>query len=181
MHESNALATDRDPPGPQRSPRRQKLVRPSLQLRLTAWFVGLAVVSVALQCILVYSRISKLALDLPGDSAATFNAFATSYRQILVICLLIVLPLTAAVGILTTFRIAGPIHRMSEFLKAVRAGEQPPACELRRGDELRDFCELLNEVTAPLRHPGPALDEVRAALPGSAAPDVASARPGQQA
>mgnify|MGYP005703992283 CR=1 FL=1 len=61
------------------------------------------------------------------------------------------LPLVYAVGILTTFRFAGPIYRFEMFLGQVRRGENPADCRLRKGDHLKDFCELLNDVTRPLR------------------------------
>ena len=65
--------------------------------------------------------------------------------------MLIFLPLTYAVGILTTFRIAGPLYRFETFLNQVLAGEKPERFRLRKGDELQDFADLLNAVTEPLR------------------------------
>ena len=61
------------------------------------------------------------------------------------------LPLVFAVGVLTTFRFAGPVYRFEQFLKNVIAGKAPADCRLRKGDHLQDFCQLLNQATAPLR------------------------------
>jgi nitrogen fixation/metabolism regulation signal transduction histidine kinase len=61
------------------------------------------------------------------------------------------LPLTIAVGILVTFRIAGPVYRLKEFLKSIASGATPEDCRLRKGDELQDLCSLANDATAPLR------------------------------
>jgi hypothetical protein len=55
------------------------------------------------------------------------------------------------VGVLTTFRVAGPLYRIEMFLKQVARGEKPADCRLRKGDELVEFCEVVNLATAPLR------------------------------
>ena len=75
------------------------------------------------------------------------------------------LPITATVGILATFRIAGPLNRIEAFLTEVRDGSKPADCIIREGDELRELCDLVNEVTAGLREPGvdPAASEREAA------------------
>ena len=65
------------------------------------------------------------------------------------------LPLTFLVGVLTTFRIAGPVYRFEQFLAAVRRGERPSDFHLRKGDELTDLAALINEATGPLREPPP--------------------------
>ena len=61
------------------------------------------------------------------------------------------LPLTFCVGVVVTFRFAGPIYRFEKYLKALARGEQVEECRIRKGDELQEFCKLLNEATAPLR------------------------------
>jgi hypothetical protein len=70
---------------------------------------------------------------------------------VFVISAAVLLPLTLSVGIVATFRIAGPLHRFETFLRAIANGEKPADCKIRRGDELQEFCTLLNDVTAPLR------------------------------
>jgi len=69
----------------------------------------------------------------------------------LAIAFLVFLPLTFFVGILSTFRVAGPLYRFEKFLESLQRGERPPDFRLRKGDELHDLAELLNQATAPMR------------------------------
>jgi hypothetical protein len=55
------------------------------------------------------------------------------------------------VGVLSTFRIAGPIYRFEQYLRQVVKGEAEGPCRIRDGDELWDLCDLINQATAPLR------------------------------
>ena len=63
----------------------------------------------------------------------------------------VVMPLSFAVGVLITFRVAGPVYRLERFLSEVLRGEKPADCRLRKGDELHELCALMNRATAGLR------------------------------
>jgi hypothetical protein len=67
---------------------------------------------------------------------------------------------TLVVGILATFLVAGPLYRFEQFLRASLNGENPPDCRLRKGDELSEFCGLLNDATRHLRTGKDRSDEV---------------------
>ena len=71
--------------------------------------------------------------------------------EILLVSFGMLLPLTIAVGILVTFRIAGPVYRFEKYLKQVIDGEEVGPCRIRDGDEFQELCELINQATAPLR------------------------------
>lgn len=131
--------------------RRKKLIKPRLQLKLTLVFVGLSALSLLLQFILFSSRLTNVALELPNDSGFLLQKSSGLLLETVLISFLLFLPLTFVVGVLTTFRIAGPIYRFELFLDAVRRGENPRDFRLRKGDELQEFAELLNTVTQPLR------------------------------
>jgi methyl-accepting chemotaxis protein len=131
--------------------RMRKLVRPRLQLRLTLSFVGLAFMALAFQFVLFTSVMSQ---TLDGDTGAFSERFvdvAGAYQRVFLISLGVVLPLTALVGILTTFRIVGPLFNISRFLQRTLDGQNPEDCRLRSGDEYQDLADLANRVTAPLR------------------------------
>ena len=131
--------------------RRKKLIKPRLQLKLTLTFVGLSALSLLLQFILFQNTLAEAALDLPHDSDVLLGATNGLLAHVLLVSFLAFLPLTFLVGILTTFRIAGPIYRFEQFLSAVQRGERPPDFRLRRGDELMDLAALINAATEPLR------------------------------
>lgn len=137
--------------GGRKSGRSTKLVDRRLQLRLTGWFLVLSSLTMVFQFLLFTSVASKVALEPHSDPAAIYAAFSAACVRVLWISALVVLPATLLVGVLTTFRIAGPVYRLKAFLDAIRRGESPPDVQIRKGDELQDVCELLNEVTRPLR------------------------------
>ena len=69
----------------------------------------------------------------------------------LLISFALFLPLMFFVGILVTFRFAGPVYRFKMYLGEVIRGEKPKDCRLRKGDELQDLCAVINQATEPLR------------------------------
>ncbi len=155
-----------------KSPRLQKLVHPRLQLRLTLSFVGLAFLALAFQFVLFVSVMSETLERTPGAFADHFTEVAGAYQRVFLISLGVVLPLTALVGVMTTFRIVGPLFNITRFLKRTLAGEKPEDCRLRSGDEYQDLCELVNQVSAPLRRGAPvssATEDASAALAGQPA------------
>lgn len=134
--------------------RRRKLIQPGLQLRLTLTFVGIAALSLLLQFVLFANAMTELAVGLPSDGAIVMERTGDMLTAVLGVSFLVFLPLTFAIGVLSTFRIAGPVYRFTSFLRQVQRGERPPDFRLRSGDELKELAQLINEVTAPLRtHP----------------------------
>ncbi|MFN0206679.1 MAG: hypothetical protein ACKVS6_10265 [Planctomycetota bacterium] len=132
--------------------RRQKLPKRALQLKLTFTFVGLSALGLLLQFLLFMSSLSAAAEELPHDSEILIEATGGMLIRVFLVTSLIVLPITLLLGILSTFKIAGPIYKFEKFLKAVINGEQREACWLRKGDELNEMCDLLNRATEPLRN-----------------------------
>ncbi|HIG85787.1 MAG TPA: hypothetical protein EYQ25_01960 [Planctomycetes bacterium] len=135
--------------------RRRKLIKPSLQLKLTAIFTGLCALSLLLQFILFQSALTSAALELPADSARMLDLSQSIVLKVLAISFLVCLPLTFLVGIMTTFRFAGPVWRFETFLKSILRGEKPQDFTLRKGDQLTELAELLVRSTRPLRADSP--------------------------
>ena len=134
-----------------RQKRRIKLIRPRLQLRLILAFLGVTALALTLQFILFTSSLTRVAVELPQDGPLLIEQLPEHVLAVLLISAALVLPLTFFVGVLVTFRVAGPLYRFELFLKDVERGAKPADCRLRKGDELQDLCELLNRATAPLR------------------------------
>ena len=136
---------------PQTYQRRRKLIKPRLQLKLTLTFVGLSALSLLLQFVLFQNVLTEAALLLPNDHDVLVGETNGLLLAVLAVSFLVLLPLTFLVGVLATFRIAGPVYRFEQFLAAVRRGERPADFHLRKGDELTDLAALINEATEPLR------------------------------
>jgi methyl-accepting chemotaxis protein len=130
--------------------RRIKLIKPRLQIRLTLTFVGMAAMSLVLQFLLFLARFSEVAASLPEDGGLLLDKLESVLIGVVATSALLFLPLIFAVGILTTFKIAGPVYRFERHLEQIARGEEPGACRLREGDELQDLCEMLNRALATL-------------------------------
>lgn len=134
--------------------RRRKLIRPRLQLKLTGIATGVALVALLLQ-FLLFSRVTAtLAARMPNDALYLLELAQRELLWALVTSVCLLLPLSIGVGILSTFRVAGPVYRLERYLQQVADGERPADCRLRDGDELQDLCRLVNEATRPLRVEG---------------------------
>jgi hypothetical protein len=128
-----------------------RLIQPRLQLKLVLTFLGMAMLAMTLQFLLLAAALVALAGDLPNDGLTMQQELPERLMWILGLSFGVCLPLIFCVGVVITFRIAGPLYRFEKFLDAVKKGEKPADCRLRKGDELQDFCVLLNDATAPLR------------------------------
>lgn len=131
--------------------RRIKLIKPRLQMKLVGVFVGLSALGFLLQSLHVGLRLSELAASLPEGGSYLMAVMPELPLEILLVSFGMLLPLTVAVGILVTFRIAGPVYRFEKYLEAVIRGEETGPCRIRKGDEFHELCELINQATASVR------------------------------
>ena len=131
--------------------RRIKLIKPRLQMKLVGVFVGLSGLGFLLQSLHVGLRLSELASSVPEGGTYLMAVMPELPLEILLVSFGMLLPLTIAVGILVTFRIAGPVYRFEKYLSQVINGEEVGPCRIRDGDEFQELCDLINQATAPLR------------------------------
>ena len=132
-------------PSAMRYKRRRTLINPRIQLKLTATFLGVALIGLFLQSQLFAHQLTTQIAERP-EAGLTTAAVMPLVLRTLLLSLLWVVPLTFAVGILATFRLAGPLYRIEQHLSAVARGEEPGPCRLRDGDQLKELCELLNRA-----------------------------------
>jgi hypothetical protein len=138
-------------PQPQTQRRRIKLIKPKLQLKMVGVFVGLSALGFLLQSLHVGLRLSELSSSMPEGGSYLMAVMPELPLEILLVSFGMLLPLTIAVGILVTFRIAGPVYRFEKYLKSVIRGEEVGPCRIRQGDEFQELCELINQATAATR------------------------------
>jgi hypothetical protein len=155
-----------------------KLVSPSLQLKLIGSFAGLSALSLLLQFVLLSMRISQLSARMPEGGDFLAEQAPGVLFGILVFSFTALLPITFAVGVIITFRIAGPIHHFEQHLEQVLRGEDSAPCSIREKDELQRLCVLINQAIAAARQQGTAAGS-RAAPPP--ADHVVAAVSGEQA
>ncbi len=131
--------------------RRIKLIRPRLQLKLIGWFLGVATLALLMQYLLFAWSVSELAVESPDGVAALSVQAAPMLLRALLMSFLFLLPLIALVGVLVTFRIAGPVYRFETYLAQIARGEEVGPCRIREGDELRELCDRINQAVTALR------------------------------
>lgn len=143
--------------------RRRKLIKPGIQLRLTGGFLVLALVALILQAMLFVSQLTDLASRMPSGGGILQEAIPSLMATTVLVSAGALIPIILAVGILSTFRVAGPIHRFEVHLQAIARGEDPGPCRIREDDQLHELCDALNDAVEHLR------DEARVAREEKAA------------
>lgn len=131
--------------------RKKKLIQPRLQMTMILSFLGIAVLALLLQFLLFQSTLSMLAADMPQDGALLLERIPGFTLLVLAISLCVLLPMTFFVGVLVTFRVAGPMHKFDMHVQAIARGEDPGECRLRKNDQLQEFCAHLNAAISRLR------------------------------
>jgi hypothetical protein len=154
--------------------RTKKLIMPKFQLKVAGACLGLALMAVLTLMILMNEAILDFADKGWVDSAALQDKWAGVLLAKLGIALLIFAPMTLALGIILMHRVAGPLYRFDMFLRAVVKGEHPDPCRIRSSDELKEFCVLLNRMTAPMRNGTVDLAPFQAAMVDSDPLDLAA-------
>lgn len=134
--------------------RSKKLVQPALQMRIAVVFLITAAVAVLVQAGVLTWVLTDLSFEVPEDGAVIRESIPSLLATSLLVSFAVLVPSMLLIGILATFRVAGPLHRIQQFLRGVARGEERQPCRLREGDELQELCELVNEVTEPLRAGG---------------------------
>ncbi len=132
-------------------PRRRKLIRPGLQLRLIFLFACIASFSLLLHQLLLFRRLSKLAALAPDGGNWIVGRMPQFVYEDLLVSVAVLVGLTFLVGLHETFRIAGPVYRFEHFLKGVLGGTESGECRIRTGDEFQDLCGLINQATRAQR------------------------------
>lgn len=140
-----------------RERRRKHLIRPRIQLAFALFFATSAGVAVLLYGLLLQAGMVEVA------SAAEWAAIDRAMVRAAIVVGLLLAPLSVSMAIISTHRIVGPLYRFDRFLRDVLAGREQRPCGIRRHDELRELCTLLNEVTAEQRERNGRRDEQAAA------------------
>lgn len=131
--------------------RRVKLILPRLQLTLVGWFLAVTVVGLLLQFALLSAFLTRFAAALPDGGARLAEQGMEMLVGALGVSLLLIVPIAVGVGILTTFKIAGPIYRFERYFEELARGEWSGPCQIRKGDALQQTCDKLNAAVAALR------------------------------
>lgn len=136
---------------PVKHKRKKKLINPRMQLKIAGAAVAIALVSVLVLTVMLNEAFVEMVDRGWIDPANVSGSWLEVLIPTVFMSLAILFPLVLSLGILLSHRIAGPMYRFRVWLADVRDGKETRPCKIREGDEHQDFCELLNEVTEPLR------------------------------
>jgi hypothetical protein len=132
-------------------PRKKKLIKPSVQLKVAGVFMGIALGATLVQAVTFHRTMMKVATLLPNDQEIFESIWPGLFRSSVLLTSLVIVLATYCVGVALTHRLFGPIYRFEQYLRSLKSGGATRPCTLRKGDFLQDFCELLNDTTGPLR------------------------------
>ena len=134
---------------PKNRPRRRiKLIQPGWQLRMISAFAGIACLAFMATFLLLAASLSSFAARMPEGSSYLAEEMPGLLWKIIGFSFLVLLPAVFTIGILVTFRTAGPLYRFKTYLKDYTEGKVEGPCALRKGDELHDLCDLINAAIA---------------------------------
>lgn len=132
--------------------RRKKLVRADVQFRVV--LIALLVASLVL---LVNFHLSLTAVG--GVAAKWSNSLEAGLAlKELKSCILsrfvlsvgVLVPLAIGLGVVYSFKFAGPIYKFKKFFTELKTGPWNSRCALRKGDDLQDLCGAINAGLRPM-------------------------------
>lgn len=124
--------------------RKNYLPLPKLQLQLVVVCFFFALCAGLLQHILVEHTVGSILERLPNASASDAARTSSELFGQLLITIGVMFLFTAGVGILLTFRFAGPLFRFEKHLREIAAGEHTRPCRIREGDQFESLCNAIN-------------------------------------
>jgi hypothetical protein len=133
--------------------RRRKLIRLDLQLKIV--FITLFVASLVLLVNFQLTLASLWSLSeefLQSNSIhSLLQSLEKSTLQKFLISVVMAVPLAASVGILYSFKFCGPIYRFKKYFTDLQGGRWDERCMLRKGDDLQDLCDTINQCVDGFR------------------------------
>jgi len=133
--------------------RKKKLIRHDVQLRVI--LIGLCVACLVLLINFQLSLASLWSVSSHTASNLAVNLVLDELRSSLIgkffLSIGLTIPLAAAVGVVYSFKFAGPLYRFGQYFGNLRTGRWDQHCSLRKGDDLQDLCTAINEALDPVR------------------------------
>jgi len=140
-----------------RNKRKSKLPKARLQFKIILTFLATAFLCTAFQYVLTTTTVMEIVREI--NSQEMESEITQIGLRTLFVSLVLLVPMTMAIGIVVTFRVAGPIKRFELYLRSIVAGANPGPCRIREGDELQELCHLINLAVETLRRGGPQKSE----------------------
>ena len=149
MTEESAKQSAGRPPRSNR--RRQKFVRKDLQLRIIfgSLFVALVVLVMNFQLPIMGMWIMRATSSVWLD--AHYNVMIKLLVASFGTSLLLTVPLAVWMGVVFSFQFCGPIYKIKKFFVELNSGRWDRICRLRKGDDLQDVKDVINQYVGLTR------------------------------
>lgn len=131
--------------------RRRKLIRPDIQIRGITFALLLALGTVTIQSIALMVILNQVAVAAPTDGPAILQALPRLLALSAAVSFALLTPLILALTLNESHRVAGPIYRIEQHLRAHLNGEATGPLQLRRRDQLKDVAELVERTVDQAR------------------------------
>ncbi|MFN0059630.1 MAG: hypothetical protein ACKVX7_14330 [Planctomycetota bacterium] len=131
--------------------RRSKMPKLGIQLKLGMIMLMCAVACTTVQFLFFLRSASDVAAAIPAARELLLGQLSALILKQYLTTLLLLVPLMVSVGILISFPIAGPIYRFEKYFREIAQGAEVQACTIRRGDNLQELCELINQAMARIQ------------------------------
>lgn len=133
--------------------RTRLLIAEKFQIRYVSVILLLMLVTAVITGCMVYFTSwemfgEKLAAVYP--QSLLFEIF-NKVNAVLIFRLLLILPIVVFIGLLLSSRIAGPMYSILRFIRKISGGSYDGVLRVRKGDELKDISDELNNMTSKLR------------------------------
>jgi hypothetical protein len=136
---------------------RNYLIEPEFQLRLISYFAGLfafTTISLYSTVFIFFWRLRQKALNVGIPEGHIFFQFVGNEKRDLdltfALLALVNLIVLVGVGVVVSHRIAGPLHKLKNYLTQVISSEGPDF-KLRKNDFLRDLEPVVNKLKTRIK------------------------------
>lgn len=128
--------------------RRIFLINPKFQYRVTLFIVIFALIATAIYPFIISDLFEKMAAISP-EKADSLRYAKRELLQVLLLIEAVILGFLFIFSIFLTHKMAGPMYKLKEHLKAIRQGGEIKHVFFRKGDYFQDVAD---EVNLTLEH-----------------------------
>ena len=132
----------------QATQRKKQVILPNFQLRLVSKFVGLSLAALLCQFLFMGILLNNVMRGFPGAEEILPEVPAIVFKTVVFMAAL-QLPVLF-MGLIMTFRVAGPIYRFEAYLLSLARGDHGGPCKIRDKDEFGFLNDAINEVAAKM-------------------------------
>ena len=135
-------------------------------------FIGLSVAALLCQFLFMGILLTNVMRGFPGAEDLLPEVPTIVFKTVVFMAIL-QLPILF-MGLIMTFRVAGPIYRFEAYLKALARGDHSGPCSIREKDEFGFLNDAINEVVARM-------DSLQSQVDGESAPEAEVAEVAEEA